>query len=124
MGPLIRGRLLRLTPEVQVLLLTMHHIIIDGWSKGVLIRELAALYSAYCEGRFWIQLEPLSIQYADYAHWQRRQWLEGEALDTQLSYWRTQLAGTTHQLELPTDRPRPAAQTIAARTYRSCSIRF
>jgi amino acid adenylation domain-containing protein len=109
-GPLIRGRLLRLEPERHVLLITMHHIIFDGWSLGVFIRELADLYSAYRKGRD-DPLKPLPIQYADYAQWQR-EWLRGKILDEQLGYWRARLHGAAPQLELPTDRPRPAVQSF------------
>jgi amino acid adenylation domain-containing protein len=109
MGPLIRGRLLQLGSQEHVLLVTMHHIVSDGWSMEVFIRELGALYAAHCEGRE-PRLEPLTIQYADYAQWQR-QWLQGELLNEQLRYWRERLRGCAPQLELPTDRPRPAVQS-------------
>ncbi|MGH8241032.1 MAG: condensation domain-containing protein, partial [Steroidobacteraceae bacterium] len=114
-GPLIRGRLLRVRSAEHVLLLTMHHIIADGWSKGVLVRELAELYSAFREGRD-SALKPLPIQYADYAQWQRHQWSQGETLERQLSYWRERLQGAETQLELPTDRPRPAVQSYRGAT--------
>ncbi|MDQ3258818.1 MAG: condensation domain-containing protein, partial [Acidobacteriota bacterium] len=109
-GPLIRARLLRLGEEEHILVLTMHHIVNDGWSAGVLFRELGALYKAYSEGGP-SPLEELPIQYADYAVWQR-EWLRGEVLEKQLSYWRAQLAGSPAILELPTDRPRPAVQSF------------
>lgn len=109
-GPLIRGRLLRMREDEHVLLLTLHHIIVDGWSKGVLIRELAELYGGFHEGR-GNPLKPLPIQYADYAQWQRRQWPQGEAFERRLDYWRELLAGGVPQLELPTDRPWPAVKT-------------
>jgi amino acid adenylation domain-containing protein len=105
-GPLLRASLLRLSSEEHVLLLSMHHIISDGWSMGVLVREAVALYKAYSEGRE-ASLPELAIQYADYAVWQRR-WLTGEVLERQLSYWREQLTGAPPALELPTDRARPA----------------
>jgi len=108
-GPLLRVRLLRLAPDDQVVLFTMHHIISDGWSTGVLVREVAALYEAYRRGAE-SPLEELSVQYADYAVWQR-EWLQGEALDEQLSYWRGALEGAPGVLELPTDRARPAVQS-------------
>jgi amino acid adenylation domain-containing protein/thioester reductase-like protein len=108
-GPLIRGRLLRLAAEEHVLLITMHHIVSDGWSVGVLIREFAQLYRAFREGR-GDPLEPLPIRYADYAQWQRH-WLQGEVLNKQLSYWRTRLEGAAPQLELPTDRARAVVQS-------------
>jgi acyl carrier protein len=109
-GPLVRARLLRLSPEDHVLLLSMHHIVSDGWSMGVLVREVAALYEAYAVGAE-STLKELSLQYGDYALWQR-DWLQGEVLDQQLSYWRKQLAGVPPVLELPTDYPRPAVRTF------------
>ncbi|HEY7770022.1 amino acid adenylation domain-containing protein, partial [Longimicrobium sp.] len=108
-GPLFRAALLRLGTDDHVLLLSMHHIVSDGWSMGVLFREMSALYEAYREGRE-SPLAELPVQYADYAVWQREQ-LEGEVLDRQLAYWRERLAGAPELLELPTDRPRPAEQT-------------
>jgi amino acid adenylation domain-containing protein len=108
-GPLIRGRLLRLQAEEHILLVRMHHIVSDGWSIGVFLRELAELYGAYREGRS-DPLDPLPIQYADYTQWQR-QWLLGEALEKQLSYWRASLEGAPPQMELPTDHPRPTVQS-------------
>src|ERR687886_738282 len=109
-GPLLRATLLQLGQAEPVLLLVMHHIVSDGWSMGVLIRELAALYEAFSMGKP-SPLPELPIQYADFAHWQR-QWLQGEVLAAQLSYWQQQLAGAPSLLELPTDRPRPAVQTF------------
>jgi amino acid adenylation domain-containing protein len=109
-GPLFRARLLRLGAGEHVLLLSMHHIVSDGWSMGVLYRELAALYAAYREGRA-SPLPELAVQYADYAVWQREQG-EGAVLERQLAYWRERLAGAPELLELPTDRPRPAVQTF------------
>jgi amino acid adenylation domain-containing protein len=103
-GPLIRAKLLRLAAEEHVFLVTMHHIVSDGWSVGVFNRELAALYQAFSAG----QPSPLPqppIQYVDFAHWQRK-WLQGEALETLLAYWKRQLADLP-VLQLPTDRPRP-----------------
>ncbi|MFN8596436.1 MAG: amino acid adenylation domain-containing protein [Anaerolineae bacterium] len=105
-GPLVRATLLYLTTDHHVLLLTLHHIIADGWSCGVLIKELAALYTAYTRGHP-SPLPELPLQYADFAHWQR-QWLQGEVLDRQLTYWRNQLNGCATALELPTDHPRPS----------------
>ncbi|MES2939619.1 MAG: non-ribosomal peptide synthase/polyketide synthase [Pseudomonadota bacterium] len=107
-GPLIRGRLLVLGDAEHVLLITMHHIVSDGWSMGVLTRELSALYGAFAEGRE-DPLSPLPIQYADYAAWQRH-WLEGEVLQRQGDYWKDRLAGAPALLELPADHPRPAQQ--------------
>jgi amino acid adenylation domain-containing protein len=109
-GPLLRASLLKLGEREHVLLLTLHHIISDGWSMGVLIREMAALYEAFSSGQPSPLPEPV-LQYADYAAWQRR-WLQGEALETQLSYWKQQLAGAPQLLELPTDRPRPATPSF------------
>ncbi|HLL46214.1 MAG TPA: condensation domain-containing protein, partial [Longimicrobiaceae bacterium] len=109
-GPLFRAALLRLGEEDHVLLLSVHHIVSDGWSMGVLYRELSALYEAY-RGGGESPLPELPVQYADYAVWQREQ-LEGEVLERHLSYWRERLAGAPELLELPTDRPRPAVQTF------------
>ncbi|HEU5138276.1 MAG TPA: amino acid adenylation domain-containing protein [Steroidobacteraceae bacterium] len=108
-GPLFRGRLLRVSAEERVLLLTMHHIVSDGWSAGILLSEIAALYGACMEGRP-NPLAALPIQYADFAAWQRK-WLQGEVLQEQLDYWKQQLAGAPVLLELPTDRPRPTVQS-------------
>ncbi|MGO4263836.1 condensation domain-containing protein, partial [Lysobacter sp. TAB13] len=110
-GPLIRGRLLRLSEHEHVLLVTQHHIVSDGWSIGVLVQEVSALYDAYRQGQP-DPLPPLPIQYADYAAWQRG-WLQGETLQRQSNYWRDQLQGAPAVLELPTDRPRPALQSYA-----------
>ncbi|HET7460488.1 MAG TPA: amino acid adenylation domain-containing protein, partial [Longimicrobium sp.] len=110
-GPLIRGRLVRLAADDHVLLLTMHHIVSDGWSTGVLTRELRALYAAFRRGAA-DPLPPLPVQYADYAVWQRR-WVEGEVLRGQAEYWTRTLAGAPELLELPTDHPRPAEQDHA-----------
>ncbi|HEX8246225.1 MAG TPA: condensation domain-containing protein, partial [Longimicrobium sp.] len=108
-GPLIRGRLIRLEPDDHVLLLTMHHIVSDGWSMGVLVGEVGRLYAAFREGRA-DPLPPLPIQYADYAAWQRAH-LSGAVLEEQLAYWRETLAGAPALLELPADHPRPAVQS-------------
>jgi amino acid adenylation domain-containing protein len=108
-GPLLRATLVHLAAEEHVLLLTMHHIVSDGWSHGVFWRELAVLYEACVTGKS-SPLPPLSIQYADFALWQQ-QWLQGEVLTTHLAYWKRQLAGAS-TLQLPTDRPRPAVQTF------------
>jgi non-ribosomal peptide synthetase component F len=107
-GPLVRGRLIRLSDREHVLLITLHHIVSDGWSTGVLQRELSALYAAFREGRA-DPLPDLAIQYADYAVWQRR-WLSGTILEKHGDYWRSALAGTPTLLNLPSDRPRPARQ--------------
>ena len=108
-GPMLRTKLLRLGPEDHVLLLVMHHIASDGWSIGLLLRELKALYQAFCEGNP-SPLPELRVQYADYALWQHDE-LQQELLDQQVQYWRKELAGAPKLLELPTDRPRPAEQS-------------
>ncbi|HEX7640719.1 MAG TPA: condensation domain-containing protein, partial [Burkholderiaceae bacterium] len=108
-GPLIRARLLKVNDQEHVLLLTMHHIVSDGWSMGIVMRELAVLYAAYREGKA-SPLAPLSLQYADYAVWQR-QWLQGDLLQSQLDYWKAHLAGAPALLGLPADRARPAQQS-------------
>jgi alpha-ketoglutarate-dependent taurine dioxygenase/acyl carrier protein len=97
-GSLLRVTLLKLGLSEHILLLTMHHIVSDAWSDGVFIRELAALYEAFCT-RQPSPLPELSIQYTDFAHWQR-QWLQGDVLETLLSYWQQQLAGVPPKLEL------------------------
>ena len=104
-GPLLRHSLLRLGDEQHVLLLTMHHIVSDGWSMGVLQREVAALYDAFANGEA-SPLPELEIQYADYTVWQR-EWLQGQVLDELLAYWKQQLLGAPSVLELPADNPRP-----------------
>ena len=116
-GPLLRVRLLRLGDERWVLLLTLHHIVCDGWSMGVLFRELGALYEAALRGGS-AELEALPIQYADYALWQR-DWMSGEVLEREVSYWREQLGGSLPVLELLGDRARPAVQS-----HRGAAISF
>jgi amino acid adenylation domain-containing protein len=108
-GPLFRARMLRLGEDDHVLVLAMHHIVTDGWSIGVLYRELCASYAAYVEGRE-PELPPLPIQYADYAVWERAQ---AGRMEEQLAYWRTTLRGAPALLDLPLDRPRPPVQTHA-----------
>jgi len=108
-GPLLRASLLQLDAEEYVLLLTLHHIIFDGWSIGVFLQELAALYEAFLMAKP-SPLPELSIQYADFAIWQR-EWLAGDRLQTQLNYWKKQLSGAPPLLELPAERPRPPVQT-------------
>ncbi|HVR96999.1 MAG TPA: amino acid adenylation domain-containing protein, partial [Thermoanaerobaculia bacterium] len=103
-GPLLRAALLRLGEGDHAALVTMHHIVSDGWSIGIFLAELAASY----EG---LPLPELPIQYADFSSWQRR-WLDGEALASQLAYWRRQLAAAPQSLDLPADRPRPAVQSF------------
>ncbi|HSK75928.1 MAG TPA: amino acid adenylation domain-containing protein, partial [Thermoanaerobaculia bacterium] len=108
-GPLLRALLLRVAPEEHVAVLTLHHVASDGWSMGVLVREVAALYPALSQGRP-SPLPELPIQYADFARWQRG-WLQGEVLEQEIAYWRARLAGVA-PLDLPTDRPRPPVQTF------------
>ncbi|WOB66746.1 non-ribosomal peptide synthetase [Microcystis aeruginosa] len=108
--PLIRITLVVLSETEHLLLVCMHHIVSDGWSMGVFIQELTALYNAYIQG-LSSPLNPLSIQYGDFTLWQR-QWLQGEVLENQLNYWKKQLADAPTFLPLPTDKPRPAVQTF------------
>ena len=110
-GPLFRARLLRLSEDEHALLLTLHHIVSDGWSVGVLFRELGTLYEAFSQGRA-SPLPELPIQYADYAVAQR-QWLHGSVLERELRYWRRQFPTIPAPLQLPAARPRPAVQTHA-----------
>ena len=109
-GPLLRVKLLRLDEQEHVALLTMHHIVSDGWSVGVLIKEVGALYAAYA-AKQESPLEELPIQYADFALWQR-DYLQGEVLEQQLAYWREQLSDAPTLIYLPTDHERPAARTF------------
>ena len=113
---MLRVKLLRLSDEEHVVLLTMHHIVSDGWSMGVL-KEVATLYEAYSQGAE-SPLPELPMQYADFAVWQRG-WLQGEELERQLAYWREQLGGELPRLELPTDRERPAVPS-----YRGAQLGF
>ncbi len=113
-GPLIRVNLLELADEVYVLLLTMHHIITDAWSMRIFLREMAGLYEAFSEGKS-SPLGELSIQYADFASWQR-QWMTGHVLEKHLNYWKKELSGILPKLELPMDRPRPLVQTFNGNT--------
>ena len=112
-GPVLRAALLRLGPEEHAAVFTMHHIVSDGWSMGVLVREVAATYGAAVAGEP-SPLPGLPIQYPDYALWQRR-WLQGEALERQIEFWKQTLAGAP-TLQLPTDRPRPRVQTYRGGT--------
>lgn len=109
-SPLVRATLLRLSEEEHVFLLTMHHIITDGWSCGVFLQELSTLYAAFSTNQP-APLPELPIQYGDFAVWQRAR-LQGEFLATQLNYWKQQLKGELPVLQLPTDRPRPAVTTF------------
>ncbi|WP_181243733.1 non-ribosomal peptide synthetase, partial [Chamaesiphon polymorphus] len=113
-APLIRCSLLQLAETDYVFCINMHHIVSDGWSIGVLVRELSVLYSAYCAGNP-SPLPELEIQYADFALWQR-EYLSGEVLEQQLEYWVSQLQGAPELLQLPTDRPRPSVQTYQGKT--------
>ena len=117
-GPLLRCLLLRLAGEEHFVALTMHHIVSDGWSMGVLVREVIALYQAFLEGKP-SPLPGLPIQYADFAVWQHA-WLDRETLEGLVRHWRQRLAGAPPQLDLPGARPRPAALSPrgAARTRR------
>jgi amino acid adenylation domain-containing protein len=108
-GPLLRTLLLRLGEHEHVIVLTLHHIISDGWSSTVLVREFCEFYEAIVANRT-PALKELPLQYADYALWQR-DWMQGEVLESQLSYWRRQLSDL-RMLELPVDHPRPAVQTF------------
>lgn len=109
-GPLMRTRLLRLSASEHILLLNVHHIIFDGWSMRVFYRELAALYESFAHGKR-LTLPELPIQYLDYTAWERK-WLQSEALETNLAYWKQQLAGAPPALNLPTDYPRPPLETF------------
>ncbi|RKG91961.1 non-ribosomal peptide synthetase [Corallococcus terminator] len=115
-GPLFRARLIREGERQQVLVLNLHHIISDGWSFGVLYRELSSEVRTRSQGEA-SALAPLPLQYPDYAAWQR-QWLQGDVLQRQLGFWEQQLAGVSHVLEVPTDRPRPAVQRFEGATHR------
>lgn len=106
-GPLLRVGLLVLAENEHVLLLTVHHIISDGWSMPVMVEELVTLYESYSQGRGQACLPVLPIQYADYAIWQRN-WMEAGEQERQLTYWKAQLGGEQPVLELPTDRVRPS----------------
>nr|VFJ71635.1 MAG: amino acid adenylation domain-containing protein [Candidatus Kentron sp. FW] len=107
---LIRVTLLRINSHHHVLLLTIHHIISDGWSIGIFFHELKILYSAFLRGKP-LSLAALPVQYADFSHWQR-EWLQGAVLEEQIAYWKKQIAGAPALLALPTDKPRPAVQTF------------
>ncbi len=109
-GPLFRAALLCMEDETHILLLTMHHIVSDGWSLGVLYRELSVLYESFSAGKGH-QLPDIPVQYADYAMWERK-WLKKKFLESQYAYWKEQLGGGLPIMELPTDRPRPTVQTF------------
>ncbi|MCP4659137.1 MAG: non-ribosomal peptide synthetase, partial [bacterium] len=113
-GDLLRAALLKLGSEDHLVTISAHHIVFDGWSLDVMIREMVTFYQAFHAGRNGQTAplpEELSIQYGDYAHWQR-QWLDREVCARQLAYWKEQLAGAPPTLELPADRPRPAHQSF------------
>ncbi|AFZ01580.1 non-ribosomal peptide synthetase [Calothrix sp. PCC 6303] len=112
--PLLRLKLIRLGEQEHILLLTIHHAIFDGWSIGILLKELAAIYTNLCDGQP-ASLPDLPLQYADYSVWQQ-EWLHKEVLKKQLAYWKQQLNGIS-TLQLPTDRPRSALQTFEGKTY-------
>jgi amino acid adenylation domain-containing protein len=114
-SPLMRATLVVLGEQDHVLVMMMHHIIGDVWSVRVVMKELAALYEAFVAGRS-SPLPELPIQYCDYSTWQR-EWLQGEELQSQLAYWKRKLVGMPEALELPTDRPRPAVQSIWGAKY-------
>ncbi|PCK02582.1 MAG: hypothetical protein COA42_21985 [Alteromonadaceae bacterium] len=124
-GPLFKADLLVLKSngladdQQFVLLMSMHHIISDGWSIGVFMRDWQHAYTAFSQNQ-QPSLEPLDIQYSDYAAWQR-QWLQGEVLQKQLDYWQQHLAGIPNLLELPTNKPRPAEQSYKGARY-ACSL--
>jgi amino acid adenylation domain-containing protein len=109
-GPLFRARLLCLDTDEHLLLLTMHHIVGDAWSMGILFNELTALYEAFCNGNP-SPLPELLIQYVDFAHWQSH-WMQGEVLQQELFYWKERLKSAPEVTELPTDYPRPAVQNF------------
>ncbi len=108
-GPVLRAAVLRAGADDHALAVTLHHIASDAWSRGILVRELGALYADLAQGRE-PELPPLPVQYADFAAWQRG-WLTGEALEAEIAHWRSRLAGAPAVLELPTDRPRPALRS-------------
>ncbi|MBZ5509491.1 MAG: amino acid adenylation domain-containing protein, partial [Acidobacteriia bacterium] len=115
-GPLLRGKVIKLADREHILLLNMHHIITDGWSMGVLIKELDVIMEALRQGRR-PNLPPLGIQYVDYAVWQRTRLEAGGVLKQQLAYWKEKLAGVPERLDLPTDYPRPKTRNFAGATF-------
>ncbi len=114
-GPLIRYRLVQLDENEWVFFITMHHIVSDGWSTGVLIAEIVPLYQAFAAGRE-PDLPPLPIQYVDFALWQR-EWMDDTGLEKHIEYWKKALEGMPEVLELPTSRPRPPVQTYNGDVY-------
>ncbi len=119
-GPLLRARLLRTGEETHILLVVIHHIISDGWSIGILVREFTELYRATTAGRE-PQLPALPIQYGDFTLWQR-QWLEGEVLAQQVAYWKGRLAGAPSRIELPADRRRSAVERTFQGAYETLEL--
>ncbi len=115
LGPLLRAKVHQIGDDAYTLTLVIHHAVGDGWSFGVLIREIAALYESFLHERR-SPLPALSVQYADFAHWQR-QWMQGDNLQQQLDYWKGRLGSDLTTLQLPTDRPRPAMQTFRGAWY-------
>jgi amino acid adenylation domain-containing protein len=109
-GPLLRATVYRLSERERVLALTMHHIVADGWSLGLMAQEFSLLYAAFTEGKI-SPLPELPLQYSDFTRWQRR-WLQGPVLEGQLAYWKERLAGELPALNIPTDRPRPARRAF------------
>ncbi len=114
-GPLFKAKLLQLKDNQFILLLNMHHTSSDGWSMGIFMRELRHAYLAFSQGQK-PTLDPLPIQYSDFATWQRN-WLQGEVLETQINYWKQQLKDAPPRLELPTDYPRPPIQSYEGAHY-------
>ncbi len=114
-GPLLRCALLRLDPDDHVLCVTLHHVVSDGWSVDVLVRELSALYAAFSQGAP-SPLAELPVQYADFAAWQR-EWLSGDVLEAQIGFWKEQLGGTPPLLEVPADHPRAMGQSAHAGSH-------
>ncbi|MBK4991730.1 non-ribosomal peptide synthetase, partial [Pseudomonas sp. S36] len=114
-GPLLRARLIQFGDDDHALVLTQHHIITDGWSLQRMVAELIGLYQAFSQGRT-VDTAAAALQYADYAVWQR-QWMEAGERDRQLAYWTGQLAGEQPVLELPTDHPRPAVQSLRGASH-------
>lgn len=114
-GPLLRIHQLKCNDQTNIILLTMHHIISDGWSAGLLISEMTSLYNAYKRGEA-STLPELPVQYADFAHWQR-EWLQGDVMEKQLSYWKAELAGAPLSLKLPLDKPRPQVPSSMGLSY-------
>ena len=120
-GPLWRTTLVELGDEDHLLVICMHHIVSDGWSLGIFAAELSEIYDALVEGRE-PKLEPLPVQYADFAQWQRK-WFQGAELERQLSYWKDHLAGAPAALEIPTDNPRPPIQSFEGRSVQFTTSR-